>query len=189
LRAGRPESASLAIMLPANAVANLVIPRATIHIGRKGFKRRNGAEVYLYGRLRSIGRRAQIGGNDEMLIRWRDIEAWPIVRRHIAVIVDPERLDHSPPFFPSQGESPAHLTRVRTQSRPEYDDSGEPYEAEERCLGLVVAGGDPARALKAVHRACVRSQPFDECRGSKCRTCAAAKVVTLDVNYRLTFAM
>ena len=43
-----------------------------------------------------------------MLICRRDIEAWPIVRRHVAVIVDPERLGHSPPFVPSQGESPAH---------------------------------------------------------------------------------
>jgi len=52
----------------------------------------------------------ELGGNNEMLIRRRDIEARPIGRRHIAFIVDPERLGDSPPFVPCQGESPAHLT-------------------------------------------------------------------------------
>jgi hypothetical protein len=51
----------------------------------------------------------EFGGNDEMLIRRRDIEACPIARRHIAVIVDSARLGYSPPFFPSQGESHTHF--------------------------------------------------------------------------------
>ena len=59
-----------------------------------------------------------------MVIRRRDIEAWPIVRRHIAVIVDLERLGHSPPFFPSQGESPAHSASFPFSAVPVTDPSG-----------------------------------------------------------------
>src|SRR5882724_6038378 len=61
----------------------------------------------------------EFGGNDEMLIRRRDIEAWPIARRHIAVIVDPERFGHSSPFVPSQGESPAHSASFPFSTVPE----------------------------------------------------------------------
>jgi hypothetical protein len=61
----------------------------------------------------------ELGGNDEMLICRCDIEAWPIGRRHIAVIVDPERLGHSPPFLPSHGESPAHSASPLSRSAKE----------------------------------------------------------------------
>src|SRR5208282_2556262 len=55
----------------------------------------------------------EFGSDDEVLIRWGNIEARSIAGRRFTIIVDAERVDDTPPMVPGQGKPSAHLTKPR----------------------------------------------------------------------------